>query len=69
MHIFVKKKKKKKRKGKKKKKKISKKNILNYHFDEEYLENKITFDYKLKPGKCQKTNAIYLLKLAGVLEN
>lgn len=44
-------------------------NILNYHFDEEYLENKITFDYKLKPGKCQKTNAIYLLKLAGVLEN
>lgn len=45
------------------------KNILNYHFDEEYLENKITFDYKLKPGKCQKTNAIYLLKLAGVLEN
>ncbi|MDE6655422.1 MAG: hypothetical protein K2J85_00350, partial [Anaeroplasmataceae bacterium] len=43
--------------------------IVNYHFDEEYIEDKITFDYKIKNGKCQKTNAIYLLKLAGVLDN
>lgn len=42
--------------------------IENYHFDEEYEENKIWFDYKIKKGKCQKTNAIYLLKLAGVLD-
>lgn len=42
--------------------------IANYHFDEEYIEDKITFDYKIKNGKCQKTNAIYLLKLAGVLD-
>lgn len=43
-------------------------NILNYHFDEEYIEDQISFDYKIKEGKCQKTNAIYLLKLAGVLD-
>ncbi|MDE7105633.1 MAG: hypothetical protein K2O22_00530, partial [Anaeroplasmataceae bacterium] len=42
--------------------------IQNYHFDEEYIEDRITFDYKIKDGKCQKTNAIYLLKLAGVLD-
>ncbi len=42
--------------------------ISNYHFDEEYLNDKITFDYKIKEGVCQKTNAIYLLKLAGVLD-
>ncbi|MDE5546454.1 MAG: hypothetical protein K2I88_03225, partial [Anaeroplasmataceae bacterium] len=43
--------------------------IQNYHFDEEYVDEKISFDYKIKNGKCQKTNAIYLLKLAGVLES
>ncbi|MDE6407477.1 MAG: hypothetical protein K2K48_07990 [Anaeroplasmataceae bacterium] len=43
--------------------------IVNYHFDEDYIEDKISFDYKIKDGKCQKTNAIYLLKLAGVLDN
>lgn len=42
--------------------------ISNYHFDEEYIDDKITFDYKIKEGICQKTNAIYLLKLAGVLD-
>ncbi len=42
--------------------------ILNYHFDEEYIEEKISFDYKIKEGKCNKTNAIYLLKLSGVLD-
>ena len=42
--------------------------IVNFHFDEEYIEDKISFDYKIKDGKCQKTNAIYLLKLAGVLD-
>lgn len=42
-------------------------NILNYHFDEEYVENKIYFDYKIKDGKSNKTNAIYLLKMAGVI--
>lgn len=44
-------------------------NILNYHFDEEYIDNKIYFDYKIKNGKCNKTNAIYLLRMSGVLED
>ncbi len=44
-------------------------NILNYHFDEEYQDDKIYFDYKIKEGKCNKTNALYLLRMAGVLED
>ena len=43
-------------------------NILNYHFDENYIDNSISFEYKIKKGKCNKTNAIYLLKMAGVLK-
>lgn len=43
-------------------------NIINYHFDEEYKDNQILFDYKIKQGKTNKTNAIYLLKMAGVIE-
>lgn len=42
-------------------------NITNYHFEEEYVDNKIYFDYKVKNGKSNKTNAIYLLKMAGVI--
>lgn len=45
------------------------KNIVNYHFDEEYQNDLIYFDYKIKEGKCNKTNALYLLRMAGVLED
>ncbi len=41
--------------------------VTNYHFAEYYEENKIKFDYKIKNGRCQTTNAQYLLKMAGVL--
>lgn len=41
--------------------------ITNYHFAEYYEGDAIHFDYKLKPGRCQSTNAKYLLKLAGIL--
>ena len=41
--------------------------ITNYHFAEYYEENKIKFDYKIKNGRCQTTNAQYLLKMAGIL--
>jgi len=41
--------------------------ITNYHFEEYYTDNEIHFDYKLKPGQCQTTNAKYLLKMAGIL--
>mgnify|MGYP003523940608 CR=1 FL=1 len=42
-------------------------NIDNYHFNEEYIDNKISFDYKIKKGICESKNALYLLKLADIL--
>ena len=42
-------------------------NILNYHFNEEYINDKISFDYKIKDGKCETKNAIYLLKMANII--
>ncbi len=44
-------------------------NILNYHFSEEYdNDNKISFDYKIKEGKCETKNALYLLKMANIID-
>lgn len=43
-------------------------NILNYHFSEDYIDDKISFDYKIKDGKCLSTNAKYLLKMSGIIE-
>lgn len=43
------------------------KNILNYHFNEQYIEDKITFDYKIKEGMCESSNALYLLKMSGII--
>ena len=45
------------------------KNILNYHFNESYTEdNKLIFDYKIKEGKCETKNALYLLKMANIID-
>lgn len=41
-------------------------NIINYNFKEYYEDNKIKFDYKLRPGKSMTQNAIHLMKLAGI---
>lgn len=41
----------------------------NYHFEEFYDQEGIHFDYQLKKGKCTTTNALYLLKMAGLTEN
>lgn len=41
--------------------------VTNYHFEEYYEDDKIKFDYTIKPGRCQTTNARYLLKMAGIL--
>ena len=43
-------------------------NILNYHFNEEYNDDKISFDYKIKEGKCTSKNALYLLKMTEIIE-
>lgn len=41
---------------------IDEKKISNYHFEENYVDEQITFDYKIKEGICNKTNARYLMK-------
>ncbi|AAK80974.1 DNA mismatch repair ATPase MutS [Clostridium acetobutylicum] len=43
-----------------------KRRIKNYHFSETYLEDKIIFDYKLKDGPSDTTNAKYLMKMIGI---
>lgn len=45
----------------------SERKTVNYHFEEYYKEDKIQFDYKIKEGRCQTTNATYLLKMVGLL--
>ncbi|KUG03751.1 muts-related protein, family [hydrocarbon metagenome] len=40
--------------------------IINLHFTETYSEGEISFDYQLKPGRCNTANAKYLMKLVGI---
>lgn len=41
---------------------------VNYHFTESYEEDRILFDYKIREGRSRTTNARYLLKMAGIIE-
>ena len=43
--------------------------IKNLHFQEHYKDNKIYFDYKLRPGISTTRNALYLLKMIGIEVN
>ncbi|MBP2629599.1 MAG: mismatch repair protein MutS domain protein [Firmicutes bacterium] len=38
----------------------------NYHFTESYANDEILFDYKMRPGRCNSTNAKYLMKMVGI---
>ena len=40
--------------------------IENYNFAEDYVDGKISFDYKIKKGRSQSTNARYLMELVGI---
>ncbi|MCR5176294.1 MAG: DNA mismatch repair protein MutS [Anaerovibrio sp.] len=40
--------------------------INNYHFEEQIVDDRLLFDYKIKEGPCKTTNAQLLLKLAGI---
>ncbi|NTW49021.1 MAG: hypothetical protein HGB19_04665 [Chlorobiales bacterium] len=40
--------------------------ILNYHFREDVHEGKMVFDYKLRTGPCPTTNALKIMKMAGL---
>lgn len=42
--------------------------VTNYHFEEYYEDDKIKFDYQIKPDRCHTTNAQYLLKMAGIIK-
>lgn len=41
--------------------------IVNYHFQEFYKAGKIHFDYKLRPGASTTRNALYLMRMAGII--
>lgn len=41
-------------------------NFKNYHFKEQYVKGRIEFDYKLRPGRCNTSNARYLMKMVGI---
>ncbi len=47
---------------------INDKKIHNYHFEETYKKNKISFDYRIKKGQCTTTNAKYLMKQVGIID-
>ena len=40
--------------------------IKNYNFQEHYINGEIKFDYKIREGRSNTRNAIYLIKLAGI---
>lgn len=40
--------------------------VLNFHFCEHYRQNRIQFDYLLRPGISTTQNAKYLMRLAGI---
>lgn len=41
-------------------------NFKNYHFEEQYTNGQIEFDYKLRPGRCTTSNARYLMNMVGI---
>ena len=43
------------------------KNVCYYHFSETYDDEGINFDYKLKDGVSNISNAKYLMKLVGII--
>jgi hypothetical protein len=42
------------------------KGFSNYNFSEYYVDDKIYFDYKIKPGMSSTRNAKYLMKIIGI---
>lgn len=43
------------------------KNVKNYYFDAEIINDELYFDYKLKQGVCQNMNASFLLKKMNIV--
>ena len=40
--------------------------IVNYHFDGYIEEDRLLFDYELKTGICESSNALELMKKVGI---
>jgi DNA mismatch repair ATPase MutS len=40
--------------------------IENHHFREDVLDNRMTFDYKLRSGPCPTTNALRIMEMEGL---
>jgi len=40
--------------------------VKNVHFQEQVVDDKMTFDYKLREGVVQSSNALLLMKLVGL---
>ena len=47
---------------------ISDSNVNNYNVSEYYEGDTIKFDYKVRKGKCQSTNAKYLMKKLNIID-
>ena len=43
-------------------------NVCNYHVKEAYEGDKIVFDYKIREGQCDSTNARYLMMKLGIIK-
>lgn len=43
--------------------------VSNYYFLEHYIDDKIAFDYTIRKGISNTRNAIYLLKMAGIIDD
>jgi len=43
--------------------------VANAHFEEHYEGDKILFDFKMREGRCRTTNAQYLLRMAGIMDD
>ena len=43
-------------------------NLFNYNFSEYYEGNEIKFTYKINKGKCTTTNAKFLMRLVGIID-
>lgn len=41
-------------------------NVVNYHFQEEVAQGRMNFDYLLRPGPSQTTNALQIMRMEGL---
>ena len=39
---------------------------INVHFEDQIADGRMTFDYRLRPGVVQKSNALELMRMMGL---